>query len=125
MCQNHDLQFLLFYYLFIKFFHVPFHFFDLTFCRIFFFFDLIFYRHLFSLFSLLFYPCFFSHVVLSLAYPNLLKNKRLGCWLVWTLIPSLLNLSLLCPRLDVNPMNHNVTIRQHPLRNLTSSGLHV
>jgi hypothetical protein len=41
-----------------------------------------FYRPLFfPSFSLLFCT-FLAHVVSSLAYPNLLENKRLGCWLV-------------------------------------------
>jgi translation initiation factor 4G len=35
----------------------------------------------FSLFTLLFCTCFFfAHVVSSLAYPNLLRNKKLGCY---------------------------------------------
>jgi hypothetical protein len=57
-----------------------FRFFDLAFYYIFSFFDLVFYRPLFSpSFLLLFVPVFFAHVVSSLAYPNLLENKRLGC----------------------------------------------
>jgi hypothetical protein len=42
---------------------------------------LVFYRPLFSPFFALFCPCFFlgAHVVSSLAYPNLLGNKMLGC----------------------------------------------
>jgi hypothetical protein len=42
--------------------------------------DNVFYRSLFSpSFSLLFCSFFFDHVVSSLAYPNLLRNKRLSC----------------------------------------------
>jgi hypothetical protein len=41
---------------------------------------LIFYHPLFSpFFRSCFVPFFFSHVVSSLAYPNLLENKRLSC----------------------------------------------
>jgi hypothetical protein len=35
--------------------------------------------HFHSSFSTLFYSYFLAHVVSSLAYPNLLGTKRLGC----------------------------------------------
>jgi hypothetical protein len=82
MCLNLDLWFILFYCLFVKFFPVPFHIFDLAFYYLFFFFDLIFYRHLVSrpFFFVLVVSVFLAHVILSLTYPNLLGNKRLsGC----------------------------------------------
>jgi hypothetical protein len=64
---------------FVKFFSLPlFRFFDLAFYCLFSFFDLIFLSpFVFSFFSLLFCPCFFSHVVSSITYLNLLGNKRL------------------------------------------------
>jgi hypothetical protein len=86
MCQNLDLRFLLFYCLFVKFFFRPFRFFDLAFYCVFSFFDLVFYRTLFPpfFFCSCFVPVFLAHVVSSLAYPNLLVNKRL--WLLLLLI---------------------------------------
>jgi hypothetical protein len=55
-------------------------FFDLAFYCLFSFFIWFFYRPLFfPYFSLLFCTCFFAHVISSLAYPNLLGNKRLDC----------------------------------------------
>jgi hypothetical protein len=70
-----------FYCLLSSFFSLsPFHFFDLAFYCLFSFFYLDFYRPLFfHYFSILFCTCFFTHVISSLAYPNLLGNKRLGC----------------------------------------------
>jgi hypothetical protein len=64
-----------------SFFPAPFHFFDLEFCCLFSFFDLVFYRTLFSplLFRSCFVPIFLALMISSLAYPNLLGNKRLGC----------------------------------------------
>jgi hypothetical protein len=66
---------------FVEFFSLPlFHFFDLAFYCLFTFFIWFFYRPLFfPYFSLLFCTFFFAHVVSSLAYSNLLGNKRLGC----------------------------------------------
>jgi hypothetical protein len=55
------------------FFPAFFHFFDLTFYWLFSFFYLVFYRLFFRTYF------FFAHVVLSLAYLNLLENKRLSC----------------------------------------------
>jgi hypothetical protein len=82
--QNLDLRFLLFYCLLSKFFFPPiFAFFLLSVLLSFlllsnwflflssFVFPLLF-RHCFI-------PVFLTHVVLSLAYPNLLGTKRLGC----------------------------------------------
>jgi hypothetical protein len=80
MWQNLDLRFLSFIDFCQDFFPPIFRFFDLAFYYLFSFFDLFFYRSLFSLsFSLLFCTFFFTYVVSSLAYPNLLMNKRLGC----------------------------------------------
>jgi hypothetical protein len=95
MCQNLDLQFILFYCLFVQVFssfylllfvffglvfYFLFAFFGLVFYFLFSFFDLVFYRPLFSLsFLSLFCPCFSAYVVSSLAYPNLLGTKMLGC----------------------------------------------
>jgi hypothetical protein len=64
---------------FVKFFSLSiFYFFDLAFCCLFSFFNLFFYHNLFSpSFSLLF--VFLTYVISSLAYLNLLQNKRLGC----------------------------------------------
>jgi hypothetical protein len=66
--------------LFVKFFLLsPFHFFNLAFIIFSPFFNLIFYHPLFFfLFSLLFCTYFLAHIVLSLPYPNLVKNKRLS-----------------------------------------------
>jgi hypothetical protein len=65
---------------FVKFFPAPFSLFDLAFYCTFFFFELFFYRPLFSPpFSVLFCTCFFTYVVSSLVYPNLLGNKMVGC----------------------------------------------
>jgi hypothetical protein len=68
---------------FCQVFFTHFHFFDLAFYCLFSFFDLVFYHHLFSplLFRYCFVPIFFflTRVVSSLAYPNLLENKRLDC----------------------------------------------
>jgi hypothetical protein len=70
-----------FYCLLSSFFSCPFSFFDLAFYCLFSLFFYFFYRPLFSpYFSLLFFTCFFAYVVSSLAYPNLLGNKRLGCF---------------------------------------------
>jgi hypothetical protein len=67
---------------FVKFFSLPlFCFFDLVFYCLFSFFWFVFFIAL--CFPLLFHSCFvpffLAHVVLSLAYSNLLENKRLGC----------------------------------------------
>jgi hypothetical protein len=80
MCQNIVLRFLPFIAFYQVFFSTPFRFFDLAFYCLFSFFDLVFIVLCFPpSFSLLFCPCFFlAHVVSSLAYPNLLGNKRLG-----------------------------------------------
>jgi hypothetical protein len=84
MCQNIDLRFLPFIascQVFFSFFR----FFDLPFYCLFFFFDLFFLSpFVFSFFDLVFlspfiFPFFFAHVVSSLAYPNLLGNKMVGC----------------------------------------------
>jgi hypothetical protein len=79
MCQNLDLQFLLFYCLFVKVFSAPFHFFDLAIYCLFFFFLFDLYRPLF--FSLLFHFCFvhvfFDSCGSSLTYLN--STKMLGC----------------------------------------------
>jgi hypothetical protein len=67
---------------FVKFFSLPlFHFFDLVFYCLFSFFNLFFITLCFPLlFRSCFVPVFFvAHVVSSLAYPNLLGNKKLGC----------------------------------------------
>jgi hypothetical protein len=73
---------------FIKFcFSAPFSLFDLVFYCLFSFFYLV-------LLSLFVFPFFFAlilyifltHVVSSLAYPNLFENKRLGCCLLLLLI---------------------------------------
>jgi hypothetical protein len=85
MCQNLDLRFRPFIVFYQVFFSCPFFTF-LTSRFIVFspFFDLIFLLpFVFPFFSLLFCTCFFlAHVVSSVAYPNLLGNKRLGCcWL--------------------------------------------
>jgi hypothetical protein len=63
-----------------SFFPVPFSLFDLVFYCLFSFFYLVFYHPFFFpfFFTLVLYM-FFSYVVLSLGYPNLLGNKRLGC----------------------------------------------
>jgi hypothetical protein len=82
MCQNLDLRFLLFIVFCQVFFPVPFSFFLLSVLLSFLLFLIwFFYRPLFSpYFSLVFCNCyFFTHVVSSLAYPNLLGNKRLDC----------------------------------------------
>jgi hypothetical protein len=65
-----------------SFFPAPFRFFDLAFYCLFSFSDLAFLIPF--VFPLLFRSCFvpvffFAHVVSSLAYLNLLRNKRLGC----------------------------------------------
>jgi hypothetical protein len=86
-----------FYCLLLSFFPRPFFAFWLSVLLPFLlFFIWFFYRPLFSSsFSLLFCTCFFfAYVVSSLAYPNLLGNKRLGCccccchvqfsWRIWT-----------------------------------------
>jgi hypothetical protein len=68
---------------FLKFFSLPlFCFFNLAFYCLFSFFDLVFLSFfVFSLFFALVLYLFFclAHVVLSLAHPNLLGNKMLGC----------------------------------------------
>jgi hypothetical protein len=86
MCRNLDLRFLLFYCILSKFFSRPFSlFFGLafyclfSFCRI----GFCFYRPSFSLFFFdivlfLFLWLVWFHLY-SLAYPNLLGTKRLGC----------------------------------------------
>jgi hypothetical protein len=87
MCRNLDLRFLLFYCLLSKFFFffsAPFRFFLLSILLSFFIFLLNWFLFLSSfVFPLLFRHCFIlvslDHVVSSLAYPNLLGTKRLGC----------------------------------------------
>jgi hypothetical protein len=72
-----------FYCLLSDFFPTHFSLFDLTFYCFFFFFDLIFLSPF--IFPLRFHSCFvpfLTHVVSSLSYPNLLRNKRLGCYLL-------------------------------------------
>jgi hypothetical protein len=80
MCQNLNLRFLPFIAFYQVFFPALFHFFDLAFYCLFSFFIWFFYGPLFSpyFFALVLY-LFFAHVVSSLAYPNLLGNKWLGC----------------------------------------------
>jgi hypothetical protein len=69
-----------FYYLLSSFFSMLiFCFFDLEFYYLFFFFDLVFLSlFVFPFFFTLVLYLFFSHVVSSLGYPNLHKNKMLG-----------------------------------------------
>jgi hypothetical protein len=64
---------------FVKFFSLPpFRIFDLAFYCIFsFLFDFFIALCFFFFFALILY--FFVHVILSLAYPNLLENKRFSC----------------------------------------------
>jgi hypothetical protein len=82
MCQNLDLRFLPFI-AFCQVFSLPlFRFFDLAFYCLLSFFLFDFFIAL--CFLLIFHSCFvpvffFAPVVSSLAYPNLLGNKRLGC----------------------------------------------
>jgi hypothetical protein len=65
---------------FVNFFPAPFSLFLLSVLLHFLLFIWFFYCPLFSpSFLLLFCTCFFAHVLSSLAYPNLLGNKRLGC----------------------------------------------
>jgi hypothetical protein len=84
-----------FYCLLLSFFPAPFSLFDLAFYCLFSFFLFDFFIALcfLLLFHSCFVPVFFSYVVSSLAYPNLLGNKRLGCcccchvqfsWRIWT-----------------------------------------
>jgi hypothetical protein len=75
-----------FYCLLSSFFSVPFfHFFDLAcYCL----FSIFWFGFFIALcFLLIFHSCFvpvfFAHVVSSLAYPNLLGNKMLGCCCCW------------------------------------------
>jgi hypothetical protein len=80
MCQNLDLRFLPF----IAFCHVFFPAFFLLCWLSVLLSSLLFLLFLSSFvfpffFALILYLCF-SHVVSSLAYPNLFGNKRLGCW---------------------------------------------
>jgi hypothetical protein len=79
MCQKLDLRFLPFIAFYQVFSRPLFRFFDLAFYCLLSFFDLVFLSHF--VFPLLFHSCFvlfFAHVVSSLTYPNLLRNKRLG-----------------------------------------------
>jgi hypothetical protein len=94
MCHNLDLQFIIFYYHFIKFFPAPFLFFYLVFyCFSLFRFDFL------SPFvsPLLFHSCFvlifLAHAVSTLVYPNLLGTKRPGgcCRCTFTHLLGLLN----------------------------------
>jgi hypothetical protein len=64
-----------------SFFPPLFAFFDLAFYCIFSFFNLVFYCPLFSpfFFCSCSFPVFLAHMVPSLAYPDLLGNKMLGC----------------------------------------------
>jgi hypothetical protein len=97
MCQNLDLRFLLFYCLFVKVFFSFF-----LFIRLFSLFFLSVWLSFLFFFSVRFFiairflpscspflcPCFSAHVVSSLAYPNLLGTKRLGCCchcFMWTI----------------------------------------
>jgi hypothetical protein len=65
---------------FCQVFFIPFHFFDLVFYYLFSFFIWFFIALYFSLlFYSYFIPVFFAYMVLFLAYPNLLRNKMLGC----------------------------------------------
>jgi hypothetical protein len=107
MCQNLDLRFLLFI-VFCQVFSLPlFHFFDLAFYCLFSFF-------LFGFLLPFVFPLFFAfvlylffylaHVVSSLAYPNLLENKMLGCCCCcWLLL--LLNWKQLLLALDSTTAN--------------------
>jgi hypothetical protein len=83
MCRNLDLQFLLFYCLLLKFFPVSFRFFLLSVLLSFLLLSNWFLFLSSFIFPLLFRHCFIpvslAHVVSSLAYPNLLGTKRLGC----------------------------------------------
>jgi hypothetical protein len=87
MCRNFDLRFLLFYYLLSKFFSFfffrPFFIFFLSILLSFLLLSNWFLFLSFFVFPLLFQHCFIpvflAHVVSSLAYPNLLETKRLGC----------------------------------------------
>jgi hypothetical protein len=84
MCRNLDLWFLLFYCLLSKFFFPPlFAFFLLSVLLSFLFLSNWFFFLSSFVFPLLFWHCFIhvslAHVVSSLAYPNLLGTKRLGC----------------------------------------------
>jgi hypothetical protein len=65
-----------------SFFRAPFYFFDLAFYCIFSFSDLVFYRPLFPpfFFVLVLSLFFLAYAVSSLAYPNLLGNKMIGCY---------------------------------------------
>jgi hypothetical protein len=81
MCQNLDFWFIIFYYLLSSFLPPIFTFllnillsfliFQFGFLSSF-----VFYV---PSFSLLFYPCFLSHVISSLSYPNLLENNIFSC----------------------------------------------
>jgi hypothetical protein len=86
MCRNLDLRFFLFYCLLSKFFFFFFRPFSLFFLSVLLSFLLLSNWFLFLssfIFPLLFRHCFIpvslAHVVSSLAYPNLLRTKRLGC----------------------------------------------
>jgi hypothetical protein len=80
MCQNLDLWFLLFIVFCQVFSLLLFFFFDLVFYYLFPFLDLVFYHSfVFSFFHFYFVPVFFTHVISSLTYPNLLENKMLNC----------------------------------------------
>jgi hypothetical protein len=87
MCRNLDLRFLLFYCLLSKFFFPPlFAFFLLSVLLSFLLWSNWFLFLSSFVFPLLFrywfIPVSLAHVVSSLAYPNLLGTKRLGCWLL-------------------------------------------
>ncbi len=97
MCQNLDLQFLLFYCLLSKFFFLfsaPFRFFLLSVLLSFLLLSNWFLFLSSFIFPLLFRYCFIpvslAHVVSSLAYPNLLGTKRLGCCLLLMLLSAFL-----------------------------------
>jgi hypothetical protein len=83
MCRNLDLWFLLFYCLLSKFFFPPLFVFFLSVLLSFLLLSNWFLFLSYYVFPLLFRHCFIpvslAHVVSSLAYPNLLGTKRLGC----------------------------------------------
>jgi hypothetical protein len=83
MCQNLDLQLLLFYRLFVKFFLAPFHFL-LSILLSFLIFQFGFLSPFVSpfFFAFVLSMFFLDHVVSSPVYLNLLGNKRLGCCLL-------------------------------------------
>jgi hypothetical protein len=87
MCQNLNLRFFPFYCLFSSFFLPLFAFLICRFIAFTPFSICFFIAFCFPpSFSLLFYPYFLAHVVSSLPYPNLLGNKRLGCYCCCTVL---------------------------------------